>query len=282
MGAGRDPLASSGSVTRGAVRIVSLNAWGGAMFAELAAWLPTCGADIVCLQEVTRVAGLGGSTRFADGERSLPQRASLFDDVRRLLPRHRASFVVSDAGPVTTDDGVEHRQDFGLAMFVAETHPVIGERADFVHGHFVDHVEWQIADRPRLAQAVRVFDRSSNTVVTVTHLHGLRDPSGKGDTPERRAQAQRLVSLIQSVREPGDLAVVCGDFNLLPGSETFEILAGIGLADLVGTADTRTSRYTKPSRHANYLLVSDPSRVRRFEALAEPEVSDHRALVLDL
>jgi endonuclease/exonuclease/phosphatase family metal-dependent hydrolase len=81
------------------------------------------------------------------------------------------------------------------------------------------------------------------------------------------------------VRGPGDLVVVCGDFNLLPGSETFGVL---GLTDLVGTADTRTSHYRKPVRHASYLLVSDPAAVERFEILAAPEVSDHRALILDI
>jgi hypothetical protein len=46
--------------------------------------------------------------------------------------------------------------------------------------------------------------------------------------------------------------VVCGDVNLLPDSETFDVLAEIGLTDLVGAADTRTSRYPKPVRHASY------------------------------
>lgn len=76
--------------------------------------------------------------------------------------------------------------------------------------------------------------------------------------------------------------MVCGDFNLLPDSTTFKVLAGLGLTDLVGVADPRTSRYPKPLRHASYLLVSDPDAVRRFEIAPAPEVSDHRALVLDL
>ena len=32
----------------------------------------------------------------------------------------------------------------------------------------------------------------------------------------------------------------------------------------------------------NVALVSDPAAVRGFEVLAEPEVSDHRALLLDI
>lgn len=76
--------------------------------------------------------------------------------------------------------------------------------------------------------------------------------------------------------------MVCGDLNVQPDSETFTVLGAIGLVDLVGTTDTRTSRYPKPGRHANYLLVSDPDAVKRFEVLTEPEVSDHRPLVLDI
>ncbi|MFC7584723.1 endonuclease/exonuclease/phosphatase family protein [Nonomuraea antimicrobica] len=106
--------------------------------------------------------------------------------------------------------------------------------------------------------------------------------AGEGDTPARRAQAERLAALVTGLRENGDLTVVCGDLNLLPGSETFEILAGLGLVDLVRDADTRTSRYLKPVRHASYLLVSDPGAVKQFEIMAAPEVSDHRALLLDL
>jgi endonuclease/exonuclease/phosphatase family metal-dependent hydrolase len=175
-----------------------------------------------------------------------------------------------------------HRQDFGLAVFVDERIPVVGQQSSFVHGSFVDHREWSIADRPRVAQGVRLVDRAGDRTVTVVHVHGLRDPHGKQDTPARRAQAQRLASLVSGARAPGDLVVVCGDLNLLPDSETFDVLGALGLVDLVGSDDTRTSLYPKPLRHASYLLVSDPGAVDRFEIQAEPEVSDHRPLVLDI
>ncbi len=253
------------------------------MFEELARWLGTCGADILCLQEVTHTAAAGGWTRFDDADRSLPQRANLLADVRSLLPRHHALFTASDAGPVRDHEGRSHQQDFGLAAFVAETLPVVGTRSAFVHGDYVEHQDqWPTDGRPRAAQAVRVFDRPSQRFVTVVQVHGLRDPRGKGDTPDRRAQAKRLADLITVAREDGDLTVVCGDFNLLPDSETHQVLAGLGLVDLVRDADTRTSRYPKPLRHASYLLISEPAAVRRFEIVAEPEVSDHRALMLDL
>lgn len=261
------------------MRIVSLNAWGGAMFDELAAWLPTAGADVVCLQEVTRSAA-GGWTRFDDAERSLPQRADLFDDVAALLPEHRGFFAASDAGPVTTPDGVRHRQEFGIAAFAGPGVTVLGTRTAFVHGSFAEHVDWPTGHRPRAAHALRLD--AGGRAVTVVHLHGLRDPAGKGDTPDRARQADRLARFVTDTRREGDLVVVAGDLNLLPGSATFATLRDVGLVDLVGTTDTRTSRYAKPSRHASYLLVSDPTAVDDFAVLAAPEVSDHRALRLDL
>jgi endonuclease/exonuclease/phosphatase family metal-dependent hydrolase len=264
------------------VRILSLNAWGGALWDELGPWAAGRAGDVVCLQEVTRTPGLTGWTSFDDGERSLPQRANLFDDLRERMPRHQALFLASDSGPVRDTAGRRHRQDFGLGTFIPEAVPVVGMHADFVHAEFLDHADWPTGDRPRTAQAVRLIDRDAKRAVTVVHLHGLRDPEGKGDTPARREQADRLAALVTQVRRTGDLCVVCGDLNLLPGSETFELLGSIGLVDLVGTADTRTSHYPKAVRHASYMLVSDPDAVRDFAVLDRPEVSDHRALSLEI
>lgn len=253
------------------------------MFEQLAAWLDNCDADVLCLQEVTRTPGADGWTRFDDAERSLPQRADLLADVGSRLPRHLGLFTASDSGPVVDPERGSHRQDFGIATFVAETLPIVGTRSAFVHGRYAEHEgEWPAEGRPRAALAVRVFDRRARRFVNVVNLHGLRDAGGKTDSPARRSQAERLADLVTDVREDGDLTVVCGDFNVLPDSETFRILAKLGLTDLVRDADTRTSRYPKPVRHASYLLVSDLDAVRRFEIATAPEVSDHRALVLDL
>ena len=263
-----------------------MNAWGGAMFAELAAWLPQSGADVLCLQEVTRTPGIVGWTSFEDGERALPQRANLFDDVNALMPRHQGWFVASDAGPVRDREGHVHRQDFGLAVFVDRRIRSITHESPFVHGAFVDHEHWPSSDRPRRAQAIRFVDPTSDgaaaRAVTVVHVHGLRDAQGKADTPARRGQADRLAGLVDRARAADDLTIVCGDLNVMPDSETFAVLRAIGLVDLVGRADTRTSHYPKAARHASYLLVSDAVAVEHFEVLAEPEVSDHRALVLDI
>jgi endonuclease/exonuclease/phosphatase family metal-dependent hydrolase len=264
------------------VRIVSLNAWGGARFDELSAWLPTCGADVLCLQEVTRTPAATGWTRFDDGARALPQRANLFDDVRRRLPQHQGQFLACDAGPVRDDEASWRRQDFGVALFVDEQVPVVGADAAFVHGSFVDHDEWPVSNRPRLAHGVRLIDRARDRTITVVHLHGLRDDGAKRDTAARRQQAARLATLVTRLRQRDDLTVVCGDFNLLPDSETFGVLGSLGLVDLVRDTPTRTHLYRNDLPHADYLLVSDASAVEDFRVVTDPVVSDHCPLVLDI
>ncbi|MDV8021485.1 endonuclease/exonuclease/phosphatase family protein [Rhodococcus sp. IEGM 1330] len=264
------------------MKIVSINAWGGAMFDELVAWLETVDADVICLQEVTRTAHRSGWSTFADGERTLPQRLSLYDDVSAVLTGYTPYFVVNDAGPVTDGEGAELRQDFGIATWVRDEFPVVGLDAQFVHSRFVDHTVWDVGDRPRAALTVTVRDRVAGRFVSVIQVHGLRDPAGKGDSPIRVEQARKLVNVVEHVHTTSDVTVLCGDLNLLPSSETFTLLAEHGMTDLVGDADTRTSIYTKAIRSAGYLLVSSPTAVRKFEIVTEPEVSDHRALMLDL
>ena len=121
--------------------------------------------------------------------------------------------------------------------------------------------------------------------MTLAHAHGLRDPSGKEDTPARQAQWQALASAVTFVRRPGDPVVLMGDFNVLPDSEAFRIFEEIGLTDLVqarGHSDSRTSWYKKPQRYADYCLVSENVEVVAFDLPARPEVSDHRPIMLQL
>jgi len=105
-------------------------------------------------------------------------------------------------------------------------------------------------------------------------------------TTRRRGTRKRMRLWRSSVRSPGDeRLVVCGDFNVLPDSVTFQALGRLGLIDLVvsqGHTDTRTSHYLKNGRFADYMLVNGDVDAARFEVVAQPEVSDHRALLLDI
>ena len=221
---------------------------------------------------------------YRDGAHILPQRANLFRDVRRALPAHAATFCPAAEG-VLWDGNTAIPSLWGLATFVHETIPVIAQAQGFVHKHY-SPTGYGEHPRSRSAHAIRVHDRAAGRPVSITHMHGLRDPShGKRDTPERLAQAERLLALSRAVTEPDDLAVICGDFNVEPESETLRLLAAAGFTELVTSRDfsgTRTSHYEKPGRFADYLLISDPLAVRTFTVVTEPEVSDHCPLLLTI
>lgn len=266
------------------MKIMCLNGWGGTMHEALVRYVAAECPDVLCLQEVVHSPEAEHDwLTYRDGDHMLPQRANFFRDVARALPGHAAYFRPAAQG-VLWDGEMSVPSQWGLATFVNPSLPVIAQAQGFVHRAFSPH-GYGDHPRSRSAHAGRVYDYARDRAVSVAHAHGLRDLRGKLDTAERAAQARRLLALSDRVSEPGDLRVICGDLNVEPGSETLAILAGAGFTELVTARDfpgTRTSRYAKPGRFADYLLVDRPDDVVRFAVVYEPEMSDHCPLVLEL
>lgn len=261
-----------------------LNGWGGKLWDDLVSYVGTAAPDILCLQEVVHSPESDEDwLTYRDGGHVLVQRANFFAEVSRALPDHVAMFCPAARGVLWNGDTPIPSQ-WGLATFVHRLLPIIGQAQGFVHKTYCpdgygDH------PRSRAAHGVRVYDHAGNRTISVTHMHGLRDPAGKQDTPERAGQARRLLDLVGQVSRPGDQVVVCGDFNVEPQSETLALLAGSGLVELVtsrGFDGTRNSHYAKPGKFADYMLVGSDVTVRDFRVVRDPEVSDHCPLVLDI
>ena len=278
----RWPLATATDRTSLVTSVLSLNVWGGRVHGPLLDYLATTDADVVCLQEVTRTPGRGHDwLDYRDGDVVLPQRTNLFDEIAAALPGHDGLFMPAARG-VLHDGDVAVPSEFGLATFWRKSLSLIGQAQGFVHGAFLAD-RWGDHPRARNAHVIRLHDHAAGFTATIAQIHGLRDPAGKEDTPARLAQAAALAKLIRSVWPGGERLVVCGDFNVLPESRTFAVLRELGLRDLVtsrGFTDTRTSLYAKSGRFADYLLVNERVSVTSFDVVAEPEVSDHRPLLL--
>jgi endonuclease/exonuclease/phosphatase family metal-dependent hydrolase len=266
------------------MKIMCLNGWGGKLHEAVAGYVAAERPDVLCLQEVVHSPE---TTRewltYRDGDHVLPQRANFFADVAAVLPDHVAFFCPAAQG-VLWDDYHPLPSQWGLATFVHKSLPVIAQEQGFVHKAFSPH-GYGDHPRSRSAHGIRVYDYASDRPVSVTHMHGLRDLRGKMDTPERASQARRLLELSDRVSEPGDLRVVCGDFNVEPESETLRLLAEAGFTELVtghGFESTRSSHYEKAGRFADYMLVDRPDEVAAFKVVYQPEVSDHCPLLLNL
>jgi endonuclease/exonuclease/phosphatase family metal-dependent hydrolase len=266
------------------MQIMCLNGWGGTLADQVIPYLAGAKPDVLCLQEVVHSPDTDKNwLTYRDGDHVLPQRANFFADIRAALPDHVATFCPAACG-VLWDGDQQVPSYWGLATFVHRTVPIIGQAQGFVHKSYGpdgygDH------PRSRSAHAVKLYDHDQDRVVNVTHMHGLRDLRGKMDTPERATQAERLLALNHQIADPGEVAVICGDFNVEQGSETLAILARDGFTELVtagGHAGTRTAQYVKPGKFADYMLVNDPAIVRGFDVVRAPEVSDHCPLVLSI
>ncbi|MEM1130227.1 MAG: endonuclease/exonuclease/phosphatase family protein [Pseudomonadota bacterium] len=267
------------------MQIMCLNGWGGKLHDALVSYLAAADPDILCLQEVVHTPDAPAEwLTYRDGDHVLEQRADMLADIELALPEHRAVFCPAARG-VLWHGEVSVPSYWGLATWIRRDLSVIGQVQGFVHKSFSadgygDH------PRSRSAHVIRVSDPANARPVTVGHMHGLRVPGDKRDTPERLEQARRFAGLIEAVHEGDDRLVVCGDFNVLPDSGTFEVLEHrLGVRDLVtgrGFTGTRTPQYRKPDRFADYMLVNAAVTVRSFDVVASPEVSDHCPLVLDL
>jgi endonuclease/exonuclease/phosphatase family metal-dependent hydrolase len=279
------------------MRAVSLNCWGGRV-PGLAEWLQSTGADVFCLQEMYNSPTSSALVAEDPADANNPpmsSRINLYQELQEALPEHE-SFLWPFARNFI-NDGTASTVPlyYGIATFVRKTFPVIWSRTEFVHGEF-RFIE-PTGEKNRLplsrnAHVFRVLEPETTKVVSFAHMHGLWDPSGKQDTPARDGQRRLFGGLVDAASSYGKLpTVVCGDFNLLPESSFFVDFQGRGFSELVTSGGrargTRTSFYTNNpkkknlSPFADYALVNQGVRVKNFEIVRDPEVSDHCPLLID-
>jgi len=263
------------------MKILCLNGWGGREHAALLAYLRAAPPDVLCLQEVIRCDAPKAELTYRDEDRVLSQRSNFFGEVAEALGDHDAYFAPASTGPLWDDESA-YASQWGLATYVRRTLPLLGFVQGFVHGDYA-HEGFGAHPRPRTAQGIRVYHADTDSCVSVLHMHGLRDARGKIDTPERAAQAERFLSLAGALSRPGDVCVLCGDFNVLPESETLRMLSASGFTELVSAFEfptTRSPLYEKPNPWADYMLINRRDAVADFEVVYDPVVSDHCPLAL--
>ena len=96
-----------------ALRILSLNVWGGRLHTLLMPYLASAEPDVLCLQEVVRTpAAQAEWLAYLDGDLELPQRANLFDEIRAAFPTHDAFFYPTARGALHDSDGMTVPSEF--------------------------------------------------------------------------------------------------------------------------------------------------------------------------
>ncbi len=252
------------------MQLISLNTWGGRAGKEglLAFFAAHKDIDVFCLQEMWSAPyeHLEGSA--AGGMAINHDNIMVYgvQEISATLDTHDVYFHP------------HHLENYGLAMFVKKTLPILESGEVFVHREKGYLPDGDVGLHARNVQYVTIETEKGHR--TVCNFHGLWNGKGKTDSEDRLRQSDNIIQFLQELKNP---YVLCGDFNLLPETESLQKLERFGLRNLIkenGITSTRTSFYTKPEKFADYTLVSDGIQVNTFRILPD-EVSDHSAMFLD-
>ena len=254
------------------MRIITLNTWGGRAGKELLLEFfrtHSESTDVFCLQEV-----------WSDQYDAFEGRSAGGKPLQNQDTMTKGLYDISSALPGYASYFRPHLlENYGLCLFVKEGHQVIEEGDIFVHYEKGYIPEGDIGNHARNLQFV-TLDTASGPF-TIMNFHGLWNGKGKGDCEERLAQSQKIIDFIRTLNNP---YILCGDFNLMPDTESLMMLERHGLRNLIreyGVNSTRTRFYDKPETYADYLLVSAGVEVADFKVLPD-EVSDHAPLSVNI
>jgi endonuclease/exonuclease/phosphatase family metal-dependent hydrolase len=256
------------------MKIISLNIWGGRVGSEkVLAFFEQhkSDVDIFCLQEVWS-APYEHLEGVMAGGRSLKLREIMVygkQEISKLLFDHAAYFHP------------QYQDDYGLLLLVHKKYQVVNVGEVFVHLHkgYEPESPEEIGAHARNVQYVTI--ETEKGPLTLMNFHGLWNGKGKTDTPERLTQSDNIATFLQTLATP---VVFCGDFNLLPDTESIKKIEDSGLRNLIkeyGITSTRTSHYDKSEKFADYIFVDKKFEIKDFKVLSD-EVSDHSPLLLEL
>lgn len=244
------------------MKLITLNTWGGVVKEPLLEFLKkNSDVDIFCLQEIFHnLPEENKLDMFSKAD------SKLFSDIEVALQSHVGYFRPSVG------------DSYGHAIFIRKGITVKEEGDIIIHGHEGADVFSGGEGHSRNLQYVNI-ELLNDQKLAIANVHGLWNGQGKTDTPERLEQSRKIKDFMDSVNDP---KILCGDFNLLPDTESLKIIEG-GSRNLIreySVTSTRTSFYTKPDKFADYVFVSPEINVLDFKVLPD-EVSDHSVLRLE-
>lgn len=265
-------------------RLEMLNIWGGRLYQPLLAHVRRQAGtvDLFCFQEVYSTRSSRLFTREVEEDPShtlpsndLPERANIYQELVDALPGFTRYFSscqdrYARSGPVDFD------LSFGLALFVRKTLSVEHVGEHFVYRQKNSVVGTDNATIGRHLQYIQV--RLAERTVTIINLHGLCNGRGKMDGPEQLEQFRKVQAFVKAL---GSATIVCGDFNVLPATQSLALLEEDlhNLVQAYGIASTRTQWSPGPDRFADYIFVSPDIPVEECRVLSEV-MSDHAPLLL--
>lgn len=227
--------------------------------------------DIFCFQEI-----LSSPTGMKE---SRGARANIFEELASAMPDFQ-SYLSPEQRNFDLSGRVNSGIIFGQATFVRKTIKAESSGTVFVFGE--ENGGHNMETLPASFQYLRL--RKDGRKLIICNFHGMAYPGDKLDNEYRLEQSRKIKDFLE--RERG-AKILCGDFNLLPETQSIKMLEEnmINLIKKFGIKRTRSHLspfYGKSGFQpfADYAFVSPDVNVINFN-VPDVDVSDHLPLVLE-
>jgi hypothetical protein len=246
------------------MKLIDLNVECGVHLEPLLEFIKTQSADvdIFCFQEVFHK---GIVKRWFLGS----AQPELFSEIVNILPHFNGYFFA----PLENDVG-------GLAIFIKKSFVVNKVENTVLFREMnktTDENDEGYFAMGRNLQSIEYINEGK--IYTLFNFHGMWTAKGKGDTPKRIEQSEKIKKIFNTAK---GARILCGDLNLEPDTKSLAILneGNRNLIKEYKITSTRSSSYAKPSKLADYIIVSPEVKVIDFKVLKD-EVSNHLPLLLE-
>ena len=246
------------------MKLITLNTWGGVLYEPLIEFIKKYAVetDVFCFQEVfPSLAAIRPSLGKV--------RPNLFFDIQNALPNFNGYHAVAQENDVG-----------GLAIFIKKSFVVKKIEHIVVFPELNTMTDEKHEDYFSMGRDLQRMEfEDLGKTFAILNFHGMWVAKGKIDTDKRIEQSEKVRKIFN---ESNGAKILCGDFNSNPDTKSMEILSegNRNLIQEYKITSTRSSLYTKPTRFADYVIVSPEVEVKDFKVLQE-EVSDHLPLFLE-
>lgn len=252
------------------MRLITLNTWGGKLLDPLLNFLKDQSEDIdiFCFQEM-----------YSSPEKrkiGRDMQSNLFQEIAIVLKNHQGYFKPHLKG-YDLEGKVNFELFSGLAVFIKKSTKVKKTGDIFLYREGYDLIEANNQTIPRNLQYLQ-FTKNNHEYL-IGHFHGIWYPKSKLDNEERIEQSKRIKKFFDLY---SGKKILCGDFNLLPTTQSMKILEE-GQRNLIkefNIESTRNKNYKRPEKHADYVLVSQDVNVVDLKVI-KTILSDHYPLLLE-
>lgn len=252
------------------MKLVTLNTWGGKLLEPLRTFLKAQAndIDIFCFQEVYS----SPDKRKIDRD----MQSNVFEEIAIILHSHQGYFKPHLKG-YDLDGKVDFELWSGLAVFVRKSIKIMNTGDIFLYREGHDLIDGDKKTVPRNLQYLQFVD--NNQEYLIGHFHGVWYPKSKLDNKDRIEQSRRINQFFDS---RSGKKILCGDFNLLPNTQSMKLLEE-GKRNLIKEFNIKTTRneyYKRREKHADYVLVSPDVNVINFKVI-KTILSDHYPLYFE-